>query len=91
MTNLHFDFGVDLNGTDILDNFYLGIGAALARNIHFTGGYRLGFRDRVDLDLVNPTTLNTDGLMRRESYGSFYFGINLGLDIVPAFIKSIVQ
>ncbi|MEM9544496.1 MAG: hypothetical protein AAGA77_00915 [Bacteroidota bacterium] len=80
-TKLHLDVGVDINGSDILNNVYVGAGLEVHRYIQIVGGYRFGSHQRADLSRIAPNSLDISNLLKNETDGSFYFGILLGYNI----------
>jgi hypothetical protein len=79
--------GLDYRDKSLLDNFYLGLGWSPHKLVHFTGGLRFGQIDRLDMGKVNlyePTQEHLNGLMEPEwQKPSYYFGVNLGLELIP--------
>lgn len=87
--------GLDYRDKSLLDNFYLGLGWSPHKLVHFTGGLRFGQVDRLDMGEVNlyePTQDYLNGLMEPEwQKPSYYFGVNLGLELIPNTISLLLN
>ncbi len=91
LERLHFDVGIDYADADILDNFYVGGGWEPWRNVQISGGVRLGTIDRIDVEKVDPYTLDTSYAKKEEFKVGGYFAINFGFNLIPTAIKSLLN
>ncbi|MES2760681.1 MAG: hypothetical protein V4677_00675 [Bacteroidota bacterium] len=88
---LHIDVGIDYGDTKFLDNVYAGIGFEPFRSFHIVGGCRFGQVPKVDMSQVNAVSLDISNAQSNVFIYAPYFGINLGFNLIPTAIKSLLN
>ncbi|MEQ8685722.1 MAG: hypothetical protein RIE86_10535 [Imperialibacter sp.] len=87
---LHFDIGLDYLRKNVLDDVYLGLGVEPLRNIHVAAGAKIASVSKVDRAKLDPVSLDTSAAMTSVTQAGFYFSVNLGFNIIPLAINSLL-
>ncbi|MEQ9374029.1 MAG: hypothetical protein RIG68_02540 [Imperialibacter sp.] len=90
INTLHFDIGLDYLRKNVLDDVYLGLGVEPWRNINVAFGAKIATVSKVDRAKLDPVSLDTSAAMTSVTQAGFYFSVNLGFNIIPLAINSLL-
>ncbi|WP_425391458.1 hypothetical protein [Ekhidna sp.] len=91
METIHLDFGLDYAQKNVFDDVYLGLGFEPKRSIHLAGGVKISQLEKVDINRLDPITLNIADALRKETEVSGYFSLNLGVSLIPTVLKNLTK